>query len=174
MKVIYSFFLILLFIGQLNANSADLSDIYVADYKLRLIIAPSFEPVTIYHLEMDPAVNPHIFKGVYKSISDYAKEHSAPITEEVRRVSEAEISCLLAQTDKVLAEINLRDDTQMVDGTRWTFESSMYSGVKLSIQAPYHDSKERGLTHLIELEEMLNQTFSTGSLNCSFETAVEA
>ena len=166
MKAIYSFLLILLSLSQLDANSADLSDIYIADYKVRLIIAPSFGPVTIYHLETDPAVNPYIFKGVYKNISEYAQGHSVPISEELRSVSMEEVNCLLEQADKVLADINLKDDTQVVDGTRWIFESSIYSGVKFSIQAPELNSKERGLTSIVELKITIEKPLSGEQLNC--------
>lgn len=166
---------ILLAIASSSVKSIEADDIYFNDhYKFRLIIAPSFETVTVYQL-IDVLDIPYLLKYQYPNTRELLKEHPIVVFEAEHPISAGEYECLLNKLDTILNEIDLSADNEIhPDGYTWSFESNLKFGVKVSLSNPRTKAKERGLTHLIELERILNQTFSTGSLNCRIEPAVEA
>lgn len=158
-----------------SVKSIEADDIYFLDhYKFRLITAPSFETVTIYQLN-DVLETPYLLKYQYPSTRELLKENPRVVFEAEHPISAGEYECLLNKLDTILNEIDLSADNEIhPDGYTWSFESNLKFGVKVSLSNPRTKAKERGLTHLIELERILNQTFSTGSLNCNIEPTVEA
>ncbi|MHC9510822.1 hypothetical protein [Kangiella sp. M94] len=176
MKKLLGLIGIVLTIASSSVQSIESSDIHFPDhYKFRLIIAPSFETVTVYQLNDEFRDDFYLLKYQYPNIQELYKEVPKEIYGGKHPVSDVDYKCLLNKVDEILNEIELSANNEIrPDGYGWVFESSLKFGVKLSISSPHIKAEERGLTHLIELEEMLNQTFSTGSLNCNIETAVEA
>lgn len=167
---------ILLAIASSSVKSIEADDIYFNDhYKFRLIIAPSFETVTVYQLNDEFRNDYSLLKYQYPNTQELYKEAPKEIYEGEYPVSDTEYQCLLNKVEEILNEIDLSSNDEVrPDGYSWVFESSLKFGVKLSISSPNINAEERGLTHLIELKEMLEQKFSTGSLNCNIESAVEA
>ncbi|HEY9030918.1 MAG TPA: hypothetical protein VIM93_06110 [Kangiella sp.] len=167
---------IVLAIASGSAKSIESSDIHFPDhYKFRLIIAPSFETVTVYRLNDEFHDDYNLLKYQYPNIQELYKEVPKEIYVGKHPVSDMDYKCLLNKVDEILNEIDLSSNDEIrPDGYSWVFESSLKFGVKLSISSPRIKAKDRGLTHLIELKEMMDQTFSTGSLNCSIQPAVEA
>lgn len=175
MKKLLGLIGIVLTIASSSVKSIEADDIYFPDhYKFRLINAPSFETVTVYQLN-DVLDTPYLLKYQYPNTRELLKENPAEVFEAEHPISTAEYKCLLNKLDAILNEIDLSANNEhSTDGYTWVLESNFKFGVKVSLRNPRLKAEERGLTHLIELEEMLNQAFSTGSLNCNIETAVEA
>lgn len=166
---------ILLAIASSSVKSIEADDIYFNDhYKFRLIIAPSFETVTVYQL-IDVLDIPYLLKYQYPNTRELLKENPTEVFEAEHPISAAEYKCLLNMLDAILNEIDLSANNEhSTDGYTWVLESNFKFGTKISLRNPRIKAEERGLTHLIELKEMLDQKFSAGSLNCSIKPAVEA
>lgn len=167
---------ILLAIVPSSLQSIESSDTHFpGHYKFRLIIAPSFETVTVYQLNDEFHDDYYLLKYQYPNIEELYKEVPKETYGGKHPVSDTEYQCLLNKVDEILNEVDLSANNEIrPDGYSWVFESSLKFGVKLSISSPRIKAEERGLTHLIELKEMLDQKFSAGSLNCSIKPAVEA
>lgn len=166
---------ILLAIASSSVKSIEADDIYFNDhYKFRLIIAPSFETVTVYQL-IDVLDIPYLLKYQYPNTRELLKENPTEVFEAEHTISAAEYKCLLNMLDAILNEIDLSANNEhSTGGYTWVLESNFKFGTKISLRNPRIKAEERGLTHLIELKEMLDQKFSAGSLNCSIKPAVEA
>lgn len=173
MRKLLRFIALLMAIVSNSLHSIDSGDIHFPDhYKFRLIIAPSFETVTVYQLNDEFRDDYSLLKYQYSSIQELFKESPEETYVGEHPLSKLEYQCFLNKVDKLLDEIDLSaDDEIRPDGVRWVFESSLKFGVKLSLSSPHINAEKRGLTHLIQLEEMLDQKFKFGSLNCSIEAA---
>jgi hypothetical protein len=62
---------------------------------------------------------------------------------------------LLLKTHSIALELNLKDDTQGLDGSTWTFESILYQELKLKIWSPSFKSEVRGYKGLLSLRDAM-------------------
>lgn len=78
------------------------------------------------------------------------KDTSFPLSENQR-------DRILLLLDSAVTNMPLRDKTVAPDGTIWKLESRIYQEVTFSVWTPTYKMEERGYTHLIALENYLNQ-----------------